>query len=316
MTAIVPTNVQLPAHLAERMGQSNITGAMSAGVGGATYKRLSKRGSRFRIRDGAIENVLPDTSLRCIIVGVGPNEGVTKSFYKGAYDQNAKGDDKKPDCYSMDGIRPAKDAEDPQATSCANCPQNVWGSKMSESGNKMKACADQKRLALISADDTSDDPEVYLYTVTPTELTPFANYGKILASKNWPVEMCVTELSFDTTTSYPKMQFNFKGFVPEHMVPVIDRLVQSDIVKEITGNKEVADEPLKAETPKPFPVKPVEPEPEVIIPEVITPAKKSGFGGTPATSEPVLEAKVVQSSNLNDEINDIIRKMKQEEDDE
>lgn len=313
--SLVPTNVQLPAHLTERMGNSSIAGAMVSGLGSTTFKRISKRGSRFRIRDGSTESVLPDTTLRCIIVGVGPEEGVTKSFYKGAYDPNAKDEDKKPDCYSLDGVRPAADVKDQQSQSCASCPQNVWGSKISDSGNKNKACSDQKLLAVISADDTSEEPEVYLYTVTPSELKEFGNYGKQLASKGWAPEVCVTNLTFDTTTSYPKVLFKFGGFVEEHMLPVIDTLVGSDLVNEITGKTQATAEPAEKPQPKPHPVKTTASEPEVIIPEVLPAPKKSGFGGTPIKSEPVLQAKVVPSSSLNDDIQAILNGMSDGDDD-
>lgn len=317
MTALVPTNIQLPAHLSGRLGQpSQIAGAMTAGIGGSGFKRISIRGGRFRIREGSNETVLPANKLRAIIVGASP--GMTKTFYK-KYD--AKAEDKKPDCYSNDGIRPAADAEDPQSQLCANCAQNAWGSKIVDD-KKMKACADQKRLAIISADDDSPEPEVYLFTVTPAALNDFRNYGKLLESRAFPPELVVTELSFDTDASFPKIEFKFGGFVEEHKVEIIDNLVGSQIVREITGEQPmvatIVEAPKKA---KPAPVKEVEePEVEVIIPEVLPAKKTSGFGGTPVKSTPIpttppAEPPVVSSSKLTSDIQDILNSM-QEDDDE
>src|SRR5690606_26393745 len=182
MSALVPTNVQLPAHLSDRLGgPSALAGAMTSGIAagsGTGFKRISIRGGRFRIREGSTETVLPDNVLRAVIVGASPN--VTKSFYKGAYNPKAENAERKPDCYSNDGIRPAADAADPQAQQCATCPQNAWGSKITDAGTKMKACADQKRLAVISADDHSAEPEFYLFQVTPAALTQFRQYGELL----------------------------------------------------------------------------------------------------------------------------------------
>lgn len=317
MTALVPTNIQLPAHLASRIGSpSTIGGAMTAGIGGASFKRISKRGGRFRIRDGSAETVLPDNKLRAVIVGASP--GMTKTFYK-KYDPSA--DDKKPDCYSNDGIRPAADAEDQQSQLCANCEQNVWGSKMSDAGTKMKACSDQKRLAIISADDESPEPEVYLYTVTPAELTAFRTYGNLLASKGFPPELVVTELTFDTDASFPKVEFKFGGFVEEHKVPVIDSLIGSQTVREITGEVPLVATIVETPKAKPHPVKTVkEPEVEVIIPEVIPAPKKGGFGGTPVKSTPVptavpIEPPAVESSKLKDDIQDILNSMQEDDND-
>lgn len=318
MTALVPTNVQLPAHLASRLGaQSNIAGSMTAGIGGASFKKISLRGSRFRIKEGATETVLPSTTLRAVIVGASTN--LTKVFYKGVFDPKAE--DKTPDCYSTDGVRPANDAADPQAQQCATCEQNQWGSKLSESGSKMKACADQKRLAIISADDNSSEPEVYLLQVPPASLMNFRNYGKQLESKGFPPELCITELSFDTEQSYPKLEFKFGGFVEEHMVPTIDELVGSDQVREITGEAvQVATiiEPPARTKPAPARVKVPEPVEEVEVEIIPAPTKAKGFGAaTPAkatiVATPPKAPPVVQSSKLTDEIQNIINSMQDEE---
>lgn len=319
---LVTTNVQLPAHLASRMGApSAIAGSMTAGIGGASFKRISIRGGRFRIREGSNETVLPDNVLRTIIVGASPN--MTKTFYKGTY--NPKAEEKAPDCYSNDGVRPANDAPDPQAQLCATCDQNQWGSKVSDSGTKMKACADQKRLAVISADDDSHEPEVYLLQVTPASLHDFRNYGKMLEAKGFPPELVVTEMSFDTNEAFPKLQFKTVAFVEEHMVPIIDSLVGSATVREITGEAtQVATivGPSKAAKPSPVRIKQPEPEVEEVEVEVI-PApttKVKGFGAaTPVKATvvptPPKEPLVVDSSKLTASIQDILKSM-QEEDNE
>lgn len=316
MNAIVPTNIQLPSHLAGRLSQpSAVAGAMTAGIGtSASYKRISIRGGRFRIREGSNETVLPDPKLRCVIVGASPN--MTKTYYKGAY--NPKAEDKSPDCYSNDGIRPAKDASDPQSQLCANCEQNQWGSKMTENGQRMKACADQKRLAVISADDNSSEPELYLFQVTPAALSEFRNYGNLLASKGFPPELCITEISFDPNEAYPKATFKFGGFVDEDMVATIDSLVGSPKVTEITGELPMAAEVVETSAPAPKvqPKKAPEPQPQVIEDaefEEVAPAPASptkGFGAKaapkPAAPAAAPKAAVAQSSSLAADIQDIL----------
>lgn len=331
MSALVTTTVSnLPAHLSGRIGApSAISSAMTAGIpaGGTTgFKRISIRGGRFRIREGSTETVLPDNVLRAVIVGASPN--LTKSFYKGAYNPKAT-EEKKPDCYSNDGIRPASDALDPQSQQCATCPQNAWGSKVTDAGAKMKACADQKRLAVISADDTSDDPEVYLFQVTPAALKQFAQYGEQLASKGIPAEVAVTEIFFDPKEAFPKAQFKFGGFVGQEQLPVIDKLVDAQIVRDIIGEKDV---PATVVEPTPIrqPAVTVKAEPAYVAPttviedavfEEVTPppaAKPTkGFGGTTAPSAPKepAPAQTVQSSALTNDINSILASMKAEADD-
>lgn len=323
---VVPNVAQLPAHLTSRIGAPSALGAaVSAGIhtgGGSSFKRISIRGGRFRVRDGSNETILPDSVLRAVIVGASPN--VTKSFYKGAYNPKAVGEEKKPDCFSNDGIRPSNNSADIQSQLCATCPQNAWGSKITDAGTKMKACADQKRLAVISADDTSDDPEVYLFQVTPAALKQFGQYGEALASKGYSPEICVTEIYFDPKEAYPKAQFKFGGFVSQEQVNVIDNLIDSELVREIIGSKdEVA---AVVEEPKPSPVKakaaPAYTPPPPVVEDAVfeeappPPAKPTkGFGATAAPSAPrePAPATTVQSSNLTKDIQSILDGMTDED---
>lgn len=322
MSALVPTNVQLPAHLSDRLGgPSALAGAMTSGIasGGTGFKRISIRGGKFRIREGSTETILPDSVLRAVIVGASPN--VTKSFYKGAYNPKAADVEKKPDCYSNDGIRPANDASDPQAQQCATCPQNAWGSKITDAGTKMKACADQKRLAVISADDHSAEPEVYLFQVTPAALTQFRQYGELLSSKGFPPELCITEISFDPKEAYPKAQFKFGGFIDQGQVEVVDKLVNSQIVRDVIGDKDQVAEVVE-DKPKPSPIKKKEeayvPPPVVVedaeFEEAPAPKPTKGFGGAaPSAPKEPPPAQTVKSSSLTDDIQSILASMQEED---
>jgi hypothetical protein len=297
---------------------------MTSGIasGGTGFKRISIRGGRFRIREGSTETVLPDNVLRAVIVGASPN--VTKSFYKGAYNPKAADVEKKPDCYSNDGVRPAADALDPQAQQCATCPQNAWGSKITDAGTKMKACADQKRLAVISADDHSAEPEVYLFQVTPAALTQFRQYGELLSSKGFPPELCVTEISFDPKEAYPKAQFKFGGFIDQGQVEIVDKLVNSQTVRDVIGDKDQVATVVEETKPKPSPVKKKEaeyvPPPTVIedaeyedVPPAQTAKVSKGFGAASSTSKEPAPAQTVKSSNLTDDIQSILASMQDDD---
>ncbi len=70
MSNIVPSNIQIPAHLARVVGQPSALSAALAGglAGGAEFPRISIKGSRFRIIEGGAETVLEDTKLGDMIV--------------------------------------------------------------------------------------------------------------------------------------------------------------------------------------------------------------------------------------------------------
>jgi hypothetical protein len=90
----------------------------------------------------------PLFSLDVVLLKANPQ--LSKLYYSKAY---AEGDDGAPDCSSANGITPDSGVPNPQSASCAGCPQNVWGSKITPQGTKTKACADMRRLAVVPERD-------------------------------------------------------------------------------------------------------------------------------------------------------------------
>ncbi len=285
MSNIIPANITIPAHLAARVGVPSVlaqsmTGGLSSGT---SFPRISIKGARFRIVEGDTETVLDSTTLQLVIVGANPR--LSKIWYAEAWTPDA---DKAqaPDCFSLDGIGPDPEATMPQNDMCASCPQNAWGSKVTPQGQQIKACADQKRLAVVAADDPTGP--VYLLQVTPAALKGLNQYQKELAVRGIPPEIVKTAVSFDTDASFPKLKFTFSGFLDADTQEVVDGLFGTDAVKEVTG--EVVRQPITIAPlapPAPARVKPAvqaapAPEPE---PEPEPAAPKRGFGaGKPAAA--------------------------------
>lgn len=285
-TSLIPANIQVPAHIAARMGQqSSLASSLAAGLaqGGESYPRISIKGSRFRIVEGKTETVLDQTKLSVVIVGANPR--LSKTYYAKQWDPNDEPTG--PDCFSLDGIGPDASVQAPENDLCASCPKNAWGSKISATGQQIKACSDQKRLAIVAA----DDPEgpVYLLQVTPAALKGLNQYQKELSVRGIPPEVVKTVLSFDTDASYPKLKFSFGGFLEAHEQEVVDRLFGSDEVKEITGEKVTISQPVEVAAPKPASVAP-KPAPVEVVEEPVAPAPeaaapKRGFGAAKPVAE-------------------------------
>ena len=284
MSNLVPTNIQVPAHLAAKVGQpSALSQSIASGISsGQSFPRISIKGARFRIVEDGTETVLDTTSLDVVIVGANPK--LSKTFYAKAWDKDA--DPTAPDCYSLDGIRPHPESENPQNDLCAQCPHNAWGSKIGPQGQQLKACTDQKRLAIVAADDP--DGPVYLLQVTPAALKGLNTYHKELATRGIPAEIVRTKIGFDTDASFPKLKFGFGGFLDEDTYAAVEPLFGADNVLEITGEKqpEVAAEPSKPRKASSVKAKPA-PEPEVEEDEVLeAPTEeakpKRGFGAAKA----------------------------------
>jgi len=275
--------------------QSSLAASISSGLSqGESFPRLSIKGSRFRIVEGKTETVLEQTKLSVIIVGANPR--LSKTYYAKQWDPNDEATG--PDCFSLDGIGPDASVQNRENDLCASCPKNAWGSKIAASGQQVKACSDQKRLAIVAADDPTGP--TYLLQVTPAALKGLNQYQKELSVRGIPPEVVKTTLSFDTNASFPKLQFTFGGFLEAHEQEVVDALFSSEGVKEITGEKLITAQPIDAVAPKapavvPKPVS-VEVAPKVeVAPEAEewTDTLKRGFGA--AKPAPVVEvAKVAK----------------------
>jgi hypothetical protein len=280
MNDIIPTNIQVPAHLANKIGQpsalaDSIKGGLSNAEGDA-YPRISIKGSRFRIVEGGNETVLDSNVLEAVIVGANPN--LSKTWYAKEWSKDAE--PAAPDCFSLDGISPHPEVEAPQNDLCSSCAKNAWGSKVTATGQQVKACSDQKRLAIVSADDA--EGAIYLLQVTPAALKGLNAYHKELSVRGIAPEIVRTRVSFDTNASFPKLTFAFGGFNDEGTQNAVDKLFGTDEVKTITGELAVA---KPVEVAKPSPVK-AEPEPVAPAPApeptAEEPAPVRGFGAKKA----------------------------------
>lgn len=225
----VMTNV--PAHIAARIAarqQGGVKSAVTAAVvgDGPQIPRVSIKAGRYRLIEGGVETVVGIT-LDTIIIGANPR--VSKVFYAKAYDSAAE--NVRPDCFSNDGIKPDASVQAPVSSGCANCPNNVLGSKVLTSGAKSKLCADQRHLALVPA---ADPTKVYSMTVPVSGMKAMREYFKELDNYGIIPEEVVTQLGFDDSASYPKITFKQVGYVPEKHVGRIEELAKSDETKVAT----------------------------------------------------------------------------------
>jgi len=262
----IPTD-KIPAHIQARMGKpSRLGDAMSGGLTGEALPYISIKGGRFRVVEEGVETVLEGSTLKAVIVGINPR--VSKTYYAKAWNKDAEAE--APDCFSLDGIKPDISIAQPLNDVCASCPKNAWGSKTTPDGKDTKACADQKRLAVIPADDPQAG--VYLVRVTPAALKSLNQYSKKLKHHQLPPECVVTNISFDTDASFPKLQFNYGGFIDDDTQDYVDTLIGTSEVMQITGEAVPEEEPAPSTKPK-------------LVHDGDAAPKKSGFGKT-AEPEP------------------------------
>jgi hypothetical protein len=193
----------LPAHLKNLQLDATTKALMGgSGMGG---KRISIRGNVFRMMvDGKEIAQNEDRAMNIIIAAA--NANVSRTFYAGTYQE---GQAMAPTCWSNDGVAPDIKSEQPQASKCASCQQNIKGSGQGDS----RACRFSQRLAVLLENDIRGDiyqltlPAQSIFGATENGKMPLQSYAKFLGSHGLPVTAVVTEMRFDTASATPRLTF-------------------------------------------------------------------------------------------------------------
>jgi hypothetical protein len=248
-------NMTLPAELAALGGDEDWG---SGQVGG--FPVISLKGKQFTIMRGDVAELItrpddPDEAAGSIeVVILRTHKGTAKTYYEKKYDPESAD---KPDCYSNDGVVPAADAQNPQATKCATCPHNQWGSRISESGKKGKSCSDIKRLAVASPTLLADP---MLLRLPPTTLKPWDEYVGMLQKRGgYRPAQVVTKIAFDKDAVHQQLTFKPVALISADMAAQVAAVREEPVVLNIIGAGPEAGPPVAvaAEKPveKPEPVK-------------------------------------------------------------
>jgi hypothetical protein len=219
MQDLATRNTKTDLAVAESIfGAQNNEDLIAGAEGG--FGVVSIKGSKWRIKFGGEDQPITDSEGEMVpsipVVLIKASAHISKVYYSKQFEE---GVDQAPDCMSIDGTVPDAGVPFPQADQCSACPHNVWGSKITESGKKSKACADSRRMAIVPAavKKADADPEVLLnesyggpmlLRVPPASLQDLAKYGRELINKhNMSYAAVVTRIGFDPDAAYPKLTF-------------------------------------------------------------------------------------------------------------
>lgn len=194
---------------------SSVNDELGAGVA-SSYSIMGYRGKVWSVKYQGTEHPLmrddgdgPRNSIEVVLVKASP--AVSKIFYKNGY---VEGSNAAPDCWSANGVTPDASVQNKVNATCADCPMNAWGSRVTEAGNQGKRCADSRRVAIVPVPDI--DNEVFggpmLLRIPAASLKTLKQYGVEMESYQYPYYSVVTRVSFDPNEAYPK--FVFKAVRP------------------------------------------------------------------------------------------------------
>jgi hypothetical protein len=227
----------------------------------ASYAVLKYRGKVWRIAYQGNEQMLmvpsqvpgqppqPMQSIELVIVDGSP--AISKIYYPNRYVEGSK---EKPLCWSSDGVRPdsAVPPNQRQASACAVCPMNAWGSKITENGKQAKACQDSRRVAVVPVSDVRNAAfgGPVLLRIPPASLIELARFDAQMASLGFPTHGVAVHVSFDPTAAYPKLRFTpSRPLTPDEFVVVMEHRngpVLRDVLAASISEHAVHEEPVAA----------------------------------------------------------------------
>jgi hypothetical protein len=174
-------------------------------AGSSGGKQISIKGGVWRMVVGG-EEVAKNEERAMNIVVISAGKGVSRTFYADKYEE---GKDIKPACWSAEGVVPNEEVPNPQAKTCATCPQNIEGS----GDGKSRACRYSKRLAVALENDIAGNiyrlsvPAKSYFGKADGDKMPLQAYGKFLSGHGIPITGVVTEARFDTAEAVPVLKF-------------------------------------------------------------------------------------------------------------
>lgn len=182
---------------------------LGAGISGG-FAVVGYKGKTWSVRRSGEDEILmrddgdgPRSSIDVAIVSSA--KVLSKTWYEKGY---VEGSSAPPDCWSGNGVAPNPTSPKLQSPTCATCPRNVWGGKITENNKRTKECGDAKRLAVVFVDDiVEEDTEPMLLRTPAASLADLSAYGAELSKLGYPYNSVVTKITFDPEESYPKFMF-------------------------------------------------------------------------------------------------------------
>jgi len=285
VVSVVPSNLQLPAHLQSPDIAASIAAANAAAAGGVRaggFPTIGIKANKFSIKDGDETTVLmlapaapgqPSLPMMCLeVVIVDANPALSHTYFEGEY---VEGEHLEPACRSANGVTPDADVAVKQSAVCATCPQYAWGSKVSKlTGKPVRACGDSKQLAVVPANDLNY--KMLGLQVKAGSLKNWGTYIQALSGRGYGVSTLVTNITFDQTAN-GVLQFSFNRFLSEAEYNKVNERKTGDDVKLIVAqSRSLASAPALAAPAANLGL----PAPEVAAPAA--PVQTGGFGAAPA----------------------------------
>lgn len=289
---VVPNGfASVPQHLQGQKGENELGAGIQAGFGMIGYKgkvwSIRFKGQELPLMRDDPSDPGPRSSIEVIILRA--SQFVSKVWYEEGYQDGAK---KAPDCFSTNGVTPDAGALKKQSATCAGCPKNAWGSRITDAGKQGKECGDSKRITVVPAQDPRNEAfgGAMLLRVPAASLGDLQTYGDQMAQLGFPNPASyVTRISFDPAAAYPKFVFSAVRPLTPAEFAIVSDLRESQLVSRILAeNSEHTQAPKPQALPAAFAQAlpaPAAPAPAPAV-TAVTPPTAVTTGVTPPTAMP------------------------------
>ena len=174
--------------------------------------------------------VAPSLTIDVIVVGGNPT--ASRIYYDANYDA---ADAAAPVCWSDNGVGPSVSAGTPQSATCADCPQAVWGAKISPQGSKIPACSTVKKVAVLVA---GAGETVFLLQIPPGSLKPWRGFLAHLDTLGAAIDEVIVRLSMTDKT----LAFEPVDFLPQAVYEFAQKIMAGPEPDAVVGVKDKARE--------------------------------------------------------------------------
>jgi hypothetical protein len=276
---LVPNNFgPLAGAFATQPVADDLSAGVQGGFGLIGYKgkvwSLRYRGDELKLMRED-EPGAPRNSIELVVLKASAH--IAKIYYEHGY---VEGSTAAPDCFSTNGVTPDAGASKRQAASCAACPKNAWGSRITPGGKQGKACSDSKRLAVVPLADLRNEAfgGPLLLRVPAASLQDLAGFGQKMRSLGYPYYSIGVRVAFDAQEAYPKFKFSAIRPLTEQEAQTVIELQNDPLVARILSEgaeHAPGTSPAQAALPSPFEQPPAAapaPAPQVVAPQPVAPA--------------------------------------------
>lgn len=193
---------------------------------------------------------------------------ISKTYY---IDKYKEGDYRQPDCWATNGQVPDPAAPRKQSITCRGCQWDAFGSRTMDDGRKGKACADNKRVAVVPAADLKN--EVYggpmLLKLPPSSFNGLSELEVQLHQQGYTYFALVMRCSFDHSVAFPKIIFTPIGVLNDYQMQEVLNWQTHETTDRIL-NEEVFEVSADPQQPTPDQLAP-QPQPQPVAPPVVQP---------------------------------------------